>query len=139
MLALAAFAKMNELRNIHFSKMQNQVEIKNERVFIPAMQIFSNALNVQLSGSHGFDNMIDYKVQLNLLRLLTNKFRRADYDVDAADQTTEGFLNLYLSMTGPASNPLIKYDKQAVKKKIATDLAQEKNTLKDALRKEFNQ
>ncbi|HYV95456.1 MAG TPA: AsmA-like C-terminal region-containing protein [Chitinophagales bacterium] len=139
MRALATFMRMNELRNIRFSKMQNQVEIKNRRVYIPSMQIYSSALNLQLSGSHGFDNMIDYKVQLNLLRLLTDKFRKHTFDEQATDQTTEGFLNLYLTMTGPASDPAIKYDKQAVKKKIATDLAQEKSNLKDVLKKEFNQ
>lgn len=139
MLALAKFMKLNELQHIRFSKMQNQVEIKNQRVYIPAMQIFSSALNVQLSGSHGFDNIIDYKLQLNLLHLLTDKFRKTNSNAGASDQTTEGFLNLYLTMTGPASNPVIKYDKKAVKQKIATDLAEEKGNLKDALKKEFNQ
>ena len=139
MLALASFMKLKELQHIRFSKMQNQVEIKDQRVYIPTMQIFSSALNVQLSGSHGFDNMIDYKLQLNLLHLLTDKFRKTNSNEGIPDQTTEGFLNLYLTMTGPASDPVIKYDKKAVKQKIATDLAEEKGNLKDALRKEFNQ
>lgn len=139
MLALATFIKVKELRNITFSKMQNQIEIRNRKVFIPAMDIFSSALNVHLSGTHGFDNVIDYKVQVNLLRLLTDKFRKSNNHVNDAEQTTEGFLNLYLTMTGPATDPVIKYDKQSVKQKIATDLAQEKQNLKEILKKEFNQ
>jgi len=138
MMALGTFIKVNELKNIRFSKMQNQIEIKNRKVLIPGMDIFSSALNVHLSGTHDFDNIIDYKVQLNLLRLLTDKFRKSNYDVSNTDQSTEGFLNLYLTMTGPASDPVIKYDKQAVKQKIATDLAEEKQNLKDVLKKEFN-
>jgi hypothetical protein len=139
MMALATFIKVKELRNITFSKMQNQIEIKNRKVLIPAMDIFSSALNVHLSGTHGFDNVIDYKVQLNLLRLLTDKFRKSNNHVNEAEQTTEGFLNLYLTMTGPATDPVIKYDRQAVKQKIATDLAQEKQNLKEILKKEFSQ
>jgi hypothetical protein len=139
MLALATFIKVKELRNITFSKMQNQIEIKNNKVLIPAMDIFSNALNVHLSGTHGFDNMIDYKVQLNLLRLLTDKLRKSNNQANEAEQTTEGFLNLYLTMTGPAGDPVIRFDKQSVKQKIATDLAEEKQNLKEILRKEFSQ
>lgn len=139
MMALAKFVKISELKNIRFSKMQNQVEIKNQKIYIPGMQIFSTALNVQLSGNHSFDNMIDYKVQLNLLKLLTSKFEKTNTDPDAIEKTTEGFLNLYLSMTGPASNPVIKYDTKAVKAKIAADLKNEKNELKGVLKKEFDQ
>ncbi|MFI5135976.1 MAG: AsmA-like C-terminal region-containing protein, partial [Chitinophagales bacterium] len=138
MMALGTFVKVNELKDIHFSKMQNQIEIKNRKILIPGMDIFSSALNVHLSGTHDFNNMIDYKVQLNLLRLLTDKFRKSNYDESNTEQTTEGFLNLFLTMTGPASNPEIKYDKQAVKQKIATDLAEEKQNLKDVLKKEFS-
>ncbi len=102
------------------------------------MQIFTNALNVQLSGTHAFNNTIDYKVQLNLLKLLTSKFERSSFVTNASEKSTEGLLNLYLTMTGPATDPLIQYDKGAVKEKIASDLKNEKIELKDVLKKEFD-
>lgn len=140
MLALAKFVRISELRNIRFSKLQNQVEIKNQKIYIPQMEIFSNALNLQLSGSHSFENIIDYKIQLNLLKLLTSKFEKSGSNVDSAsERTLEGFLNLYLTMNGPADDPVIKYDKQAVKAKISADLKKEKNELKSVLQKEFDQ
>lgn len=137
MMALAKFVKISELKNIRFSRLQNQVEIKNEKIFIPQMMIFTNALNLQLSGSHSFENIIDYKIQLNLLKLLTSKFEKTSAVAAETDKTTEGFLNLYLTMTGPADNPLIRYDKNAVKQKIASDLKNEKNELKKVLEQEF--
>lgn len=139
MLALARFVKLSELKNIRFSKLQNQVEIRNQKIFIPQMQIFTNALNLQLSGTHSFENIIDYKIQLNLLKLLTAKFEKSSGSNAQFDKSTEGFLNLYLTMTGPADSPLIRYDKKAVKEKIAEDLKQEKNELKAVLKKEFDQ
>lgn len=139
MLALARFVKMSELKNIRFSKLQNQVEIRNQKIYIPQMQIFTNALNLQLSGTHSFENIIDYKIQLNLLKLLTAKFEKSSGSTVEYDKSTEGFLNLYLTMTGPADSPLIRYDKKAVKEKIAGDLKQEKNELKAVLKKEFDQ
>jgi hypothetical protein len=137
MMALAKFVKISELKNIRFSKLQNQVEIKNQKIYIPQMKILTNALNLQLQGSHSFENIIDYKIQLNLLKLLTSKFEKSTDDLAEADKTTEGFLNLYLTMTGPAANPIIKYDKSAVKEKIALDLKKEKNELKKVLEQEF--
>ncbi|MEO6168656.1 MAG: AsmA-like C-terminal region-containing protein, partial [Chitinophagales bacterium] len=137
MKALAKFVKISELQNIRFSKLQNQVEIKNQKIYIPQMQIYTNALNVQLSGTHSFQNIIDYKIQINLLKLLTSKFEKSSGYAVESDKTTEGFLNLYLTMTGPADNPVIKYDKKAVKEKIAADLKKEKNELKKVLDKEF--
>ena len=137
MMALAKFVKISELKNIRFSKLQNQVEIKNQKIYIPQMKILTNALNLQLQGSHSFENIIDYKIQLNLLKLLTSKFEKSTDDLAEADKTTEGFLNLYLTMTGPADNPIIKYDKSAVKEKIASDLKKEKNELKKVLEQEF--
>ncbi len=137
MLALSKFIKVNELKDIRFSKMQNQLEVTHQQVIIPSMQIFTNAMNLTLSGTHGFNNIIDYKVQLNLLRLLTDKFRKTNFDPGVTEQTTEGFLNLFLTMKGDASNPVIKYDKQSVKQKINADLAIEKTTLKETLKREF--
>ncbi|MBA3647761.1 MAG: hypothetical protein H0W62_04295 [Chitinophagales bacterium] len=138
MMALASFVKVEELKNIQFSRLQNQVEIKDRTINIPITSIFTNALNLQLSGTHSFENDIDYKVQLNLLKLLTTKFRKSSLTVDDAEQNTQGFLNLYLTMAGKAGNPLIRYDKQKVKEEIAQDLHKEKNNLKDALNNEFN-
>src|SRR4030095_4990408 len=76
--------------------------------------------------------------QLNLLKLLSGKFRKTTIEPVSAEETTEGFLNLYLTMKGPATDPVIQYDKQAVKEKIASDLKEEKNLLKDVLKKEFD-
>jgi len=138
MMALGTFVKINELKNIRFSKMQNQIEIKDQKVFIPSMQIFTNALNVQLTGFHGFDNMIDYKVQLNLLELLTAKIKKNPLADQSTEETTLGLLNLYLTMTGPAADPEIRYDKKSVKEKINSDLKEEKKELMDILKNEFN-
>lgn len=137
MMALAKFVRISELKNIRFSRLQNQVEIKNQKIYIPQMKILTNALNLQLQGSHSFENYIDYKIQLNLLKLLTSKFEKSSSDLAEADKTTEGFLNLYLTMTGPADSPTIKYDKSSVKEKIAADLKKEKNELKKVLEQEF--
>ena len=58
---LSRFADVNELKDLNFSTLSNTIEIKNNTIFIPKMNITTNALSLTLSGSHKFDNYIDYR------------------------------------------------------------------------------
>ncbi len=140
MYALSKYVKIDELKDIRFTKLTNQISIQNKTVFIPTTVINTNALNLELSGTHTFDNYIDYNVKINLLQLLSNKFKNSNtFDPDAAEKDPSGLLNLYLTLKGPADNPDIKYDKRSVKTVIKESMKQEQQSFKDALRKEFNQ
>jgi hypothetical protein len=138
MNALSAYVKLSELRDVHFSELQNNIEIKDRIVNIPFMTIHTNALNLDVSGTQTFDNIVEYNIKLNLLELLGNKFHKTNYDIDNSDKDVNGALNLYLVMTGPASNPDIRYDKGAVKKKIKEGLKEQKTEVKAALNNEFS-
>ena len=139
MKSLSAFVKISELENIRFTQLKNQIEIRNSTINIPTMNIFTNAINLELSGTHTFENLIDYRIKLNLLQLLSNKFKsKNNFDPDAVEQSDEGLLFLYITMKGPASDPIIKYDKKSVKEKIKQDVQVEKQNLKTILQQEFN-
>ena len=139
MKSLSAFVKIDELKNIRFTKLNNQIEIRNSTINIPTMNIFTNSINLEASGIHTFENIIDYKIKLNLLQLLSNKFKsKNNFDIDAVEQNEDGLLFLFITMKGPASDPVIKYDKKSVKEKIKKDVEIEKINLKNILQKEFN-
>jgi hypothetical protein len=138
MNALASFIKLSELKDVHFSELQNNIEIKDRIVNIPYMTIHSNALNVDISGTQTFDNIVNYNIKLNLLQLLGNKFHKTNYTADNSEKDVTGALNLYLVMTGPVSNPDIKYDKAAVKKKIKKGIKEQQKEVKAALNNEFS-
>jgi hypothetical protein len=70
MLALSKFIDVNELKNLKFASLANTLSIKNRIVTIPAMQIQSNALNVDFAGTHNFDNIIDYRLKILLSDLI---------------------------------------------------------------------
>jgi hypothetical protein len=55
-----------------------------------------------------------------------------------ADDET-GRAKLFLSMTGSAEDPVVKYDTREVREKITGDLQQEREELRQAFRKEFGQ
>lgn len=137
---LAAFIDMNELNDIRFATLSNQIEIRNETIYIPEMSIRSNALDLNLSGTHGFDQTIDYRFNLLMRDLLANKFkifksRRQD---DYGDiQETESTARIYLKMTGTMDQAKISYDMKNTFQKMGQDMKKEGQTLKDLLKEDF--
>ena len=134
----SAFIKVEELNHIVFSDLTNQLTIKDRVITIPMMEVQSSALNLIMSGTHTLDNIVDYRIKVNLRKLLAAKFgRRNNDDSYIEDDPYEG-VNLYLTITGDISHPSIKYDRQSVKKKLKEDLAAQKEELKDLFRKDKN-
>jgi len=137
---LAAFIDMNELNDIRFATLSNQIEIRNETIYIPEMSIRSNALDLNLSGTHGFDQTIDYRFNLLMRDLLANKFkifksRRQD---DYGDiQETESTARIYLKMTGTMDQAKISYDMKNTFQKMGQDMKKEGQTLKELLKEDF--
>jgi hypothetical protein len=129
--AASKFIRVEELNHIVFSDLSNQISIHKRKITIPQMEIQSSALQLMLSGTHSLDNMIDYHIKVNLRKLLANKFRsHKDENQYIEDDPYEG-TNLYLTMTGAASHPSIKYDKASSKKKIIEEFASERNELRN--------
>ena len=73
----------------------------------------------------------------NFIRIFTLKSKEEIEGIFVHDDNS-GKPKLFLSMKGPANDPEIKYDTKAVRKKIASDLSQEKEEFKEVMRKEFN-
>lgn len=140
MKELSSFIKLSELEEIKFSNLQNQVEIKNQTIYIPKMEVNSSALNVIASGTHTFDNKINYKVKVLLSDLLSKKAKRAKKENDefgVVEDDGLGKTALYISMTGTVDDPIVKYDGKSAVEKLRADLKTEKQTLKSILKEEF--
>lgn len=138
MMALSEYIEVAELKHVRFSTLQNDIEIKNRNIYIPRMEIKSTALNVIASGTHGFDNRIDYKIRVYLPELLAKKSRKKKRNNEFGEIEDDGLgIWLFLSMTGNADDPIIKYDRKEAIKKIGEDLKEEKRTLKKILNEEF--
>ena len=86
-----------------------------------------------------FDNFVDYKLKLKLSELLKNKRKAAsaNNEFNEEEVTADKGVNLYLSMKGPISNIKISYDKIGTKQKITQELKQEKQNIKEILKKEL--
>jgi len=129
---------MEELRNISFSTINNHIEIKDKVVYIPEMEINSTTLNLQLQGSHSFDNHIDYHFSLYMSELLRRNKKEDENPEYLIHEDKSGKPRIHISMTGTASDPKIKYDMKAVRKNISSDIKKERENLKEVFRKEFS-
>lgn len=140
MKSMSRFIELKELENIRFATLKNQVEVKHQQVTIPKMEIKSSALTIMLSGTHSFENMINYKIKLSLNELLSKKAKQAKKQNEEFGEVADdglGRTNIFLSMTGSVDEPVIKYDSKSAIQNVKQDLKVEKQTLKGILKDEF--
>ncbi|MFD1186608.1 AsmA-like C-terminal region-containing protein [Pontibacter rugosus] len=135
MQKMSTFVKRTELANMRFAELHNSFWIQQGTIYIPEMDIRSSlsaAPVVSISGTHTFDQRMDYKIRLPLF-----SSRRPDKDSAygvVAEDTNAGNSNIFLSLKGSESDFKIAYDDERVRQKIKTDLKQEGQELRDLLR-----
>ncbi len=127
--ALSKFARVEDLEDLKFTSLKNQIEIRNRVIYIPEMYAVNNALNFTLSGNHTFDNEIDYRLKIKLREFLTKRRNNQPNENEEVDESGKG-MYLYLLMRGPLSDPKIRYDRLGVTTKIIEDLRKEKDNIK---------
>lgn len=136
-LALSRFIDVDELQNIQFETLENNVLIKENQVIIPVMDIQTNALNLSASGTHGFNNHYDYRLKLKLSELLYSKARgrkNSEFNI-AADETDTR--TLFLKVIHDEAGTRVEMDREQTAQKIRNDLKEEKNELKKILNEEL--
>ncbi len=138
--SLSKYIAVEELRHVKFSQLKNTVEIRNENIYIPTMDIQSSALSLSASGVHSFDNEIEYHIKLLLSDILSRKAKRARKEVEEFGEVEDdgtGKTSLFIAMKGKLDNPSITFDGKGAREKIKTDMAREKQTMKQLLHEEW--
>ena len=118
------------LDRLRFSELKNDIHIENKNIYLPQMEVRSNVTDIRISGTHTFDQRIDYRLIMPLRRK-----RITDPEAEGAlEEDSQGNSRLFLKITGTTDDYRIAYDTEAVKKKIVSDLKKEVAELKDAFR-----
>lgn len=136
--ALSNYTKVKDFSAIKFSELTNTINIRNDSIFIPEMEIKSDKLNMSLYGTHSFENSYDYHFKILLTEILAKKIERikATEFGDVIDDQS-GKTTIFIHLYGKGDNFNVKYDKAAVGKKIQTDIKKEKESIKTILKNEF--
>jgi len=119
------------LSRLRFADLKNEIHIENKTIYLPQMEVKNNATTIQVSGTHTFDQQIDYRV---IAPLRNKKKIDPDEAFGAIEEDNSGKAKIFLKITGTTDKYEISYDKEAVKKKIASDLKKEVQELKDAFK-----
>ncbi len=137
LLKLSRFVKGSDLQQVRFSTLQNNIQIKEQRIIIPSMEIKSSALNLTVNGIHAFSNVVDYQIQLKLSQLLGRKVKELNTEFGTIEQEPNGGLNLFLTMKGPLDNPRFSVDRKRVEKKITDSVKSGKDDFLKILKEEI--
>jgi len=133
------YIKVKDLKHIRFNRVENQFRIANRKLYIPAMFIQSNAMNITLSGSHSFDQDMDYRFKINVGQILANRFKRYNKDMEPLPARKKGLFNVYARMYGNLYDEEYQYQmgRKKVKKLMEADMKEETLALSNSLKAEF--
>ena len=138
--SLSRFIELDELKDIRFSALENEIYINNETVTIPQMDIHSSAFNLNVSGTHQFNNHYVYNVRVLLSEILASKAKKKkkeNEEFGVIEEDGLGQTSLYFKITGDGDQTDVTYDANKWSKKIKEGFKQQGKELKDALRLEF--
>lgn len=138
--SLSSYLDLDELKDISFSRMENDLFINNGTVSIPKMLINSSAVNFTVYGTHGFDGDYSYHARLLLSEVMSRKARERN-------RGNSSFGQVKVDGSGKATVPLkiecingktsVGYDFGQAQDNIKSDIAVEKQTLKGILNEEY--
>ncbi len=130
------YIKLKDLQRIKFTNLHNYMEVKKNKLYMPAMFIQSNAMNMTVSGTHTFENKIDYNVKVNAGQVVWNKFKRHNSKYQPQKAKKKGWFNLYYRIYGPMETFAYESDKKRVKRSFELSNTRKKRIQKE-LRKQF--
>lgn len=134
---LSSFVNIEDLKNVKFQTLKTEIEIFDQTIFIPRTMIKNNALNLEIEGTHTFENYMHYNMGLSVAELLATKAKWiAKKSEKRIENNQEGGLTAYIIMKGTPDDLQIKYDRATVKENIKEEAKKEKENFIKALKGE---
>ncbi len=136
--ALKSYTKIDDFSIIKFNEIKNSISIKNSIITIPNMDIHSDKMGISLNGIHNFNNEYEYHISVLLSEIMGKKYNKTlTTEFGEIENDVSNRSKLFFTITGKDQNFKVAYDKSGLSKEIKKNLTVEKNSLKDALNKEF--
>lgn len=134
MQELSRLVDDEKLARLTFGELNNQFLIENRRIIVPSMEIKSNVSNIVLSGSHTFDQHIDYRLKVPVF----SKSRKRDRDAafGAIEEDRQGKLFAHVKITGTTDDYKVAYDSKTAAKTLVDGIKKESRELIREIRKE---
>ena len=150
---LAAVLQIDRLKSISVRDIKNYIEFTNGKVLVKPFNLKIDDIEMQIGGFHGFDQSIDYAIQMKLPRSVMGSSGNNLVNSLAAKASSRGLpfklgetVNLSIKMTGSIDNPSLGIDlkemagnvmdslKEQAKDFVQAKLDSAKQKAKDSLR-----
>ncbi|MGB8358258.1 MAG: AsmA-like C-terminal region-containing protein [Bacteroidales bacterium] len=138
--SLSSYLDLDELKDISFTRMENDIFINNSTVSVPKMLINSTAVNFTVYGTHNFNDDYSYHARLLLSEVMSRKARDRNRGVIAFNQVQvdgAGKATIPLKIECLGGKITVGYDFGQAQDNIKEDIAVEKQTLKGILNEEY--
>jgi hypothetical protein len=129
---LASTLQIEELNSISIKDIKNQIEFSNGKVLVKPFTVTVKDIEMQIGGTHGFDQSIDYVIAMKVPRKYLGTEGNNLINSLASQATSKGVpvklgdvVNLNVKMGGTISSPSIKTDLKEVAGDAAADLKQQ--------------
>jgi len=137
---LSSFIELTELENIRFEKLENDIFIRSNALYIPQMDVNSSAADLSVNGVHGFDNDYEYHVRILLSEILSRKLKKPrpnTTEFGAVEDDGLGRTSVLLKIEDRGDEVKVGYDVKAARNIVRDDIRAEKQTLRTILNEEY--
>jgi hypothetical protein len=137
---LSDFIELSELENIHFQKLENDFNIRDNAFYLPQMDVRSSAADIAVNGRHDFNNNYEYHVRVLLSQILSRKRKEKRQPVTefgAVQDDGLGRTSLLLKVENRGDDVKVSYDIKAAGEQVKNNIKTEKQNLKTILNEEY--
>jgi len=137
---LSSFIELEELKNISFSKMENDLFVRNSTLTIPKMEITSSVGWFSIYGNHYFSGDYTYHIRVLLSEILSKKARRQNKDnseFGRVAEDEENKITIPLKIESKSGKFSKGYDFGQSREIVKENVVQEKKNLKGILNEEY--
>ncbi len=129
---LASLLNIKELESFSLNDVKNYIEFANGKVIVKPFKVKVKDIDMEIGGMHGFDQSIDYLINMKVPRALMGDKGNAYINGLISQVNNKGvplklgdFINLKINMGGSITNPVLKTDLKQAGSSLADDLKQQ--------------
>ena len=140
--SLSSYVSLDELKHVRFSTLENTINVSDEIITIPTMEIKSSALSMFLSGTHTFSQKINYEITLLLSEILSTSFRKRNTKItEFGEEKKDGkiFNTVYLKMNGNTKDPKFSLNKIRFMEDINNSVKKEREIINNIIKEDILQ
>jgi hypothetical protein len=136
---LASTLNIADLKSVTIKDIKNYIEFANGRVLVKPFTVRVKDIDMEIGGMHGFDQSLDYIINLKLPRALLGEQGNKLVNGLVTQANNKGLpvqlsdvINLKVNMGGTITNPAIKTDLKQASASLAEDIKAQANQFVEA-------